>query len=374
MTPAAPPRPTCVAYYLGQFQPTPENDAFWGAGFSEWHNVARARPLFPGHRQPQLPGRLGFYDLRCGDTLAAQLEQAWSAGVDAFCHWHYWFAGRRLLHAPLDAMLREHPGPLRFMLGWANESWTGTWHGLGQKVLVEQTYSEAELDAHAQLIARYIDSGRWLCLGGAGRARYPFLIYKPRALPDARRYLGRLRDRVRAANGAELYLVGNWSPGLSSTFDRPDDLGLDAAVVTPVAALFARRWQQALHGAAWRALRSLGLGPEVGAYRRVEATLSRAVASVDGPAHASIVSGWDNSPRSGRRALVLGGYHEASFRRAAAAAIALEQRQRLPLLFVKSWNEWAEGNVMEDRFGQDWSACQVLRELLGPRAAEAPGS
>jgi lipopolysaccharide biosynthesis protein len=96
---------TCVAYYLGQFHPIPENDGFWGEGFTEWHNVARARALFPGHNQPRIPGRFGFYDLRCVDTLSAQIDYAREIGIAGFCFWHYWFAGKRLLHRPLDAML-----------------------------------------------------------------------------------------------------------------------------------------------------------------------------------------------------------------------------------------------------------------------------
>lgn len=360
-------RPTCVAYYLGQFHPTAENDAFWGPGFSEWHNVARARPLFPGHRQPQLPGRLGFYDLRCGDTLAAQVDQAWSSGIDAFCHWHYWFAGHRLLHGPLDAMLRDHPGPLRFMLGWANESWTGAWHGLRSKVLLEQTYGASELAAHARLIAGYLDSGRYLQLDGRSGKRFPLVIYKPRQIPDAARYLQDLRDAVRAACGAELYLIGNWSPGLSAEIQRPADLGLDAVVVTPVAAYFPRRWLQALHSAAWQGLRGIGIGPEIAGYGRVSRTLQSALAHIDGIAHATIVTGWDNTPRSGRRGLVLTGYDQASFSRAAQVALDCESTQAMPMLFVKSWNEWAEGNLLEDRFDETWNAADTLRDLLGPR-------
>lgn len=357
-------RPVCVAYYLGQFHPTPENDAFWGAGFSEWHNVARARPLFLGHRQPQLPGRLGFYDLRLGDTLAAQLEQAWSFGVDVFCHWHYWFAGRRLLHTPLDAMLRDHPGPMRFMLGWANESWTGAWHGLRDKVLIEQTYADAELEAHARLISSYLDGGRFLHLQG----RYPLVIYKPRQIPQAQRYLDTLRSAVRRACGAELYLVGNWSPGSSHEIPVPAALGLDAVVVTPVAPYFRSRSLQTAHSALWQGLRRLGLGPEVAGYRRVERTLSRAVERIEGTAHASVVTGWDNTPRSGRRGLVLTGYRRDSFTRAVQQALAHERTNPMPMLFVKSWNEWAEGNVLEDRFDQRWSAGETLRDLLGPRS------
>jgi Glycosyltransferase WbsX len=350
----------CVAYYLGQFHPTPDNDSFWGEGFTEWHSVARARPLYPGHEQPKLPGRLGFYDLRLSETLAAQIDYAQEVGVTAFCFWHYWFAGRRLLHRPLDGMLGLNHPHFRFMLGWANESWSGVWHGNPHRVLVEQTYGFEEMREHAILLARYIDSGRYINVDG----RFPLVIYKPRQIPDARTYLGRLREEMERINGAQLYLIGNWSPGRKAEFSNPEEYGLDAAVISPVGAYFPSRMMSNAYRLMWMSLRRVGAGPEIFPYRGVSATLQRAVQSVQGTAHATVLTGWDNTPRSGRRGLVLSGYNERSFRRAAAAALALERRNASPLLFIKSWNEWAEGNVLEPLFNERWSAGSELRAVL----------
>lgn len=349
----------CVAYYLGQFHPTGENDRFWGEGFTEWHNVARARPLFPGHVQPMLPGKLGFYDLRCDDNLRGQMAYARQLGIDAFCHWHYWFAGRRLLHGPLDRMLELDPG-FRFMLGWANESWTGVWHGETRRMLIEQAYDAQELEAHAELIARYIGTGSYLEIGGL----FPFVIYKPNLIPHPVDYLGELREQVHRRCGASLYMVGNWSPGRSGEVRAPTSIGLDAVVVTPVAAYFRSFWAQNLYSGVWQLLRRAGVGPEIRRYRSAMSTLARAVENIDGTAHATVVTGWDNTPRSRRRGLVLTGYDAESFRQMVRDAIALEMRNDRPLLFVKSWNEWAEGNVIEPRFNEEWSAGEVFRQAL----------
>jgi len=355
----------CIAYYLGQFHPTPENDEFWGRGFTEWHNVAKARPLYPGHVQPVLPGSLGFYDLRCEDTLREQIDLACDIGVDAFCHWHYWFAGRRLLHAPLDRMIAMGQKNFRFILGWANESWTGVWHGASKRVLIEQSYNEQELRAHAELISRYITSGHYLEIDGT----FPFVIYKPNQIPDATFYLGRLKQEVQRLTGAHLYLIGNWSPGRSGEVPDPKSVGLDAVVVTPVAAYFGKPWMQNLYSGSWQVLRKLGLGPEVRTFSATAKMQARAMQNISGVAHATVVTGWDNTPRSGRRGLVLSGYCEASFRQAAESAVALEMRNEQPLLFVKSWNEWAEGNTLEPRFQEQWSPSQVLKEVLARRGA-----
>lgn len=356
----------CIAYYLGQFHPTAENDGFWGEGFTEWHNVAKARSLYPGHAQPRLPGKLGFYDLRCDDTLRDQMNYARHVGIDAFCHWHYWFGGRRLLHAPLDRMIQLDPS-FKFMLGWANESWTGVWHGETRRLLIEQTYSDAEMKAHAKLLARYVDSGSYLESEGV----HPFVIYKPRLIPRPIEYLGTLKDEVRRLCGATLYFVGNWTPGRAGEVRSPAQLGLDAAVVTPVAAYFGNPILQNTYSLVWQGLRKLGIGPEVRHYKDTGRTLSSAIPGIDGVAHATVVTGWDNTPRSSRRGLVLRGYDQQEFIAAARAAIELEQRNTRKLLFVKSWNEWAEGNVLEPYFKESWSAGEALRSALRNAASIA---
>ena len=133
-------RARVIAFYLPQFHPIPENDEWWGPGFSEWRNVAKARPLFRGHYQPRIPGELGFYDLRVPETRWAQAELARTHGVEGFCYWHYWFAGRRILERPFNEVLRFKEPDFPFCLAWANQTWTGIWHGLRDKILIEQTY------------------------------------------------------------------------------------------------------------------------------------------------------------------------------------------------------------------------------------------
>jgi hypothetical protein len=351
---------TSIAYYLGQFHPIPENDNFWGEGFTEWHNVARGRPLYRGHEQPKLPGRFGFYDLRCTETLVAQLDYAQEIGVTAFCFWHYWFAGKRLLHRPLDDMLKLDRSEFRFILGWANESWSGVWHGAPDKVIVEQSYGKQELADHAALLSTYINSRRYLEIDG----RFPFVIYKPKQIPNPVDYLGQLREKVLRLTGARLYVIGHWSPGRNYEFSEPVALGLDAAVITPIAAYFRSSALSAGYRLVRRKLGKAGLGPEVRRYEGVISTLERGMRAVKGISHATVVTGWDNTPRSGRRGLVLSGYNEGSLRRAAKSAIALESKNRTPILFLKSWNEWAEGNTMEPIFHERWSVGATLRELL----------
>lgn len=355
----------CIAYYLGQFHPTSENNDFWGEGFTEWHNVARSRPLYPGHQQPILPGSLGFYDLRCDDTLKEQINLAKEIGVDAFCHWHYWFAGRRLLHKPLDRMIAIDKG-FKFVLGWANESWTGIWHGDVNRLLIEQRYDQIELKNHAKLISSYIDTGSYLQCNG----KIPFVIYKPRQIPDPINYLSMFREEVRRNCGAELYIIGNWSPGRSGEISDPSSYGLDAVVITPVAKRYRYRVVQDVYSAGWQVMRRFGMGPEIRSYKHTASTQRSAKKEIMGVSHSTVVTGWDNTPRSGRRGLVLKDYNEATFRQVAESAIKEEIINSDRLLFVKSWNEWAEGNVLEPIFNGKWSPAAILRELLSEYRSE----
>ena len=170
-----------VAFYLPQFHRVAENDAWWGEGFTEWTNVRDGRPRFPGHTQPHVPGELGYYDLTDPDVRAAQASLAGRHGIDAFCYYHYWFGGRRLLERPFDEVLRSGEPDFPFLLCWANEPWTRAWSGGGRHVLMPQPYSDIDDVAHIRALLPAFADPRYLRIDG----RPVFLVYKAGELPDA---------------------------------------------------------------------------------------------------------------------------------------------------------------------------------------------
>ncbi len=199
MSVAAPAR--LLAFYLPQFHPIPENDEWWGRGFTEWTNVTRARPLFPGHYQPQLPADLGFYDLRLPESRLAQAELARAHGIGAFCYYHYWFNGRRILQRPFDEMLSSGQPDFPFCLCWANENWTRAWDGMEREVLLGQRYSaEDDLD-HIRWLCNAFADPRYLRING----RPLFLVYRIEDLPDPAATAERWRAEARALGIGELY-------------------------------------------------------------------------------------------------------------------------------------------------------------------------
>ena len=152
-----------LALYLPQFHPIPENDRWWGKGFTEWTNVTRAVPLFRGHVQPHLPADLGFYDLRVGEVREAQADLARRHGVTGFCYWHYWFAGHQLLQRPLDEVVASGRPDFPFCVAWANQSWSGIWHGAPNRILIEQTYPGPDDDlAHFRSLTAAFEDPRYI--------------------------------------------------------------------------------------------------------------------------------------------------------------------------------------------------------------------
>lgn len=348
-------RARVIAFYLPQFHPIPENDEWWGQGFTEWTNVARARPMFKGHYQPHVPADLGFYDLRVPETRAAQAEMAQAHGIEAFCYWHYWFAGRRILERPFHDVLKTGEPRFPFCLGWANQTWSGIWHGDPDRILIEQNYpGPADHEAHFYALLDAFRDERYLTVNG----KPLFYIYQPKHLPDVRRVTDLWRDLAASVGLKGLYLVAQ----AEDTWPAAQH-GFDALVTADLPSL--RPWAPWWHPIAnmrWRWNRWRRL-PTVYRYEDVEADLlpprRPGVRS-----HPCLFPNWDNTPRSAVNGLVLHGSSPDLFRRHVLRALnqVASDPPEERIIFIKSWNEWAEGNHLEpdQRFGRGY--LDVLRE------------
>ena len=219
-----------IAMYLPQYHPIPENDEWWGKGFTEWRNVSKAKPQFKGHYQPHLPADLGFYDLRVEESRIAQAELAKQYGIHGFCYYHYWFNGRRLLERPLEEVLKSGKPDFPFCICWANENWTRRWDGEEQNVLMKQVYSEEDDRNHIRDLFRIFKDRRYIRVNG----KPVFLVYRTENIPDPKRTAEIWREEARRAGVGELYLVRVESIGGCD----PVSIGFDAALE------FAPDWQR----------------------------------------------------------------------------------------------------------------------------------
>lgn len=193
------------AFYLPQFHPIPENDAWWGPGFTEWTNVAKARPLFPNQIQPRLPRDLGFYDLGVPETSDAQADLARSCGVEGSCYWHYWFGNaRRILERPFQEVLDSRKPDFPFSLAWANQSWTGIWHGSPNSVLMKQEYpGRADQTAHFNLARRAFEDPRYQCVVG----KPVIMVFAPQDLPSTSEFIDYWRELAHQSDFPGMYFV-----------------------------------------------------------------------------------------------------------------------------------------------------------------------
>ena len=220
-----------IAFYLPQFHPIPENDLWWGKGFTEWTNVSKAQPLFTGHYQPQLPADLGFYDLRVSEVREEQANLARQYGIHGFCYYYYWFAGKKLLHRPLDDLLASGKPDFPFCICWANENWTRRWDGSEHEILIAQDYSEAQNRAFAEDLVPVLKDKRYIRIDG----RPLIVIYRADIIPDVKAASQQWRDIFRAEGVGEVHLciMLTTFSGLRSGLADLSSLGFDSAVQFP---------------------------------------------------------------------------------------------------------------------------------------------
>ncbi len=326
--------PRLIAFYLPQFHPIPENDEWWGEGFTEWTNVARAKPLFPGHYQPHIPADLGFYDLRIAATRQAQAELAREAGIEAFCYYHYWFGGKQLLERPFDEVLESGRPDFPFCLCWANEPWSRRWDGQEQDVLQPQTYSEEDDIEHIKWLIPALSDSRAVQVDG----KPVFIVYQAQDLPEPARTVEVWRREVREAGLPGLYLMAietGWDAGWDATeagFDAKILFQPQFSILNTVPQLEGKRSQSLRvfdYEEAWPKLSD----PDPVSYRRYE----------------SVCVGWDNSPRTSERGWVLHNSTPKAYE--AWLAQAIDRAAELPpderFVFLNAWNEWAEGAHLE---------------------------
>ena len=348
-----------IAFYLPQFHPIKENDEWWGKGFTEWTNTGKARPLFPGHYQPHVPADLGYYDLRLPETRLAQSELAKAYGIEGFCYYHYWFGdGRRLLERPFQEVLTSGQPDYPFCLCWANETWTGIWHGAPNKTLMEQRYPGANDDeAHFSFLLPAFKDKRYICVDG----KPIFIIWDPFGLPNPLEVTNRWRALARSAGLSGLHLVGVFHQFGNS----PEDYGFDASIHNGIPPLRPwGKWKNPLRLAYYALQRKLGL-PTVYTYKEsIDYFLPEKMPKTRYP---SVIHSWDNTPRSGVNGLVMKDSSPELFRAALQRAkeINKDKHHENKIIFLKSWNEWAEGNHLEPdlRDGHDYLQV-VLDEYL----------
>ncbi len=346
-------KPKVLAINLPQFHANPENDEWWGRGFTEWTNVTKAKPLFDGHYQPHLPADLGFYDMRLLETLEEQASLAKEYNIDGFCYYHYWFSGKRLLHEPIDLILESKNPDFPFCYFWANETWSRRWMGEEKEVLIKQEYSHDDDRNHALWLVQSFKDERYIKIDG----RPIFIIYKPFDLPNARKTI-KIFEEVCLNNGIKKpFFVA------SNSHDRnknPYELGFDHALhFQPRLQVLSefmvegpsikKLIRNVLNGVFNSKLRLY-------TYKYYKDRIHNL--EMNYPGFPCVLVGFDNTARREKNAIVLKDQSVELFEYSLieASKKAMELNEGEQIVFINAWNEWAEGNHLEPcrQFGRQF--------------------
>ena len=356
-----------IAFYLPQYHPIPENDAWWGKGFTEWRNVAKAKPLFWGHRQPNVPADLGFYDLRVPEVREQQAELAGKYGIEGFCYWHYWFNGKLLLERPVLEVIASRKPDFPFCLAWANEPWSRRWTGEPLDILQDQVYgSDDDATRHFEWLLPAFKDPRAIKVDG----KPVFLIYRADQIPGIQNML-ELWRKLAIKNGLPgLYLMMIETTG---TFNmNPLEWGFDATVE------FQPHWKKCadiqpknffykmlihlyrlpvriFRGILYRLFPRFKKQLWILDYRKLWPHLAM-THERDYPFYPGVFPRWDNTPRKGKTGgLVIRHSTPLEYEKWLKKTIEclLPRPKEHRIVFINAWNEWAEGNYLEPdlRFG-----------------------
>lgn len=347
-----------IAFYLPQFHPIPENDAWWGRGFTEWRNVGKARPLFDGHLQPQLPADLGFYDLRLAETRKAQADLARQYGIHGFCYYHYWFQGKRLLERPFGEVLASGEPDFPFCLCWANEPWSRRWDGSESDVLQSQGYAAEDDLAHIRWLLGPLSDSRAIRIDN----RPVFMVYRADQLPEPARTTDIWRREAEKAGLPGLYLMAvetGWDAGWNAT-----QVGFDAKVLfqpqfsilgnVPRLEVGPTKTRVFDYDSAWPVLAS----PPPVSYPRFD----------------TVFPGWDNTPRRGEDSWVVHGNTPASYEEWLRLAVdrTLTRPPDQRIVFINAWNEWAEGAHLEPDRKHGRGFLEATQRVVAPTRVRIP--
>ncbi|MDR3048048.1 MAG: glycoside hydrolase family 99-like domain-containing protein [Bacteroidales bacterium] len=357
-------KPRIIAFYLPQFHPTPNNDKWWGKGFTEWTNVCKAKPLFRGHYQPHVPADLGFYDLRLAESRLAQAEMAKEYGVEGFCYYHYWFGeGRQELEHVFNEVLKSGEPDFPFMLCWANESWHSKfWNNDGtvsKKLLVEQKYGGIDdYTKHFFHLLPAFKDKRYIRIDN----KPAFMLFRPLEFEQVSDFIN-LWKKLAKENGLEgIFFIGQT---FETEIEVDEVFNKGFGAVNTVRLFDIQRKRKLIEKALQKIERVLLTKPFVYSYAKAKEyfveELEKNINIIP-----TIIPNWDHTPRSGNGGYVLTKSNPKLFGEHVRDAIDVVKDKPLEhrLIFIKSWNEWGEGNYMEPDLKFGTAYLEELRNNL----------
>ena len=382
--------PRILAFYLPQYYPIPENDEWWGKGFTEWTNVAKAKPLFRGHYQPRIPADLGFYDLRLQEVREAQAAMARDAGVEGFCYYHYWFGnGRQLLERPFNEVLNSGKPYYPFCLCWANHDWTNKTWKKGSSLKTDSTIMKMEYSIdddirHFKHLLPAFRDKRYITVDG----KPLFGIWAPNSIPDLRGFIQRWRELALENGLPGLHLVGYtanatgrsirgnrlslWATNKAAEhYQALLDQGLDAVISSGLSrgqAMCQGRMKMLAYFLSKHTILPINNRTD---YKK---TMENYYVEEDRweNVYPTLMPQWDRTPRAGIKTNPLTNSTPEKFEKTIDTALSLikDKQPEHQILFLKSWNEWGEGNYVEPDLKYGHGYLDAIRNAINKARKE----
>lgn len=357
-----------IAFYLPQYYPTPLNNKWYGTGFTEWTNVGKAKKLFRGHYQPHVPADLGYYDLRNVETRELQAELAKKAGIEGFCYYHYWFGeGHEELDLPFKAVVESGKPDFPFCICWANQSWYSKfWNNdinCAPQLIAEQKYDDSLWrEKHfLSLLPAFADK-RYIKIDG----KLIFMIYRPLEYPEVHIFIRHWQSLAKKYNIPEFYFIGQATSEKDA--EKILQLGFDGVNLSRKDDFLSyARYANFFNKYRCKLIRFLGGAPYHFEYKNIVNSFVK----LDGMeikhnVFPTLIPNWDHSPRSGKRAVIFHNADPKYFRKNIQRAIQCVQNKtpQEKIIFLKSWNEWGEGNYVEPDLKYGHGYLDVLSEEI----------
>jgi len=344
-----------IAFYLPQYHPFPENDEWWGKGFTEWTNVGKARPVYPGHHQPHCPIHLGYYDLRIPEVMEEQARLARNYGISGFAYYFYWFAGKRLMEMPLETMRGNPKVDMPYCMIWANENWTRRWGGLDNEVLIAQDHSLDDSRALLEHLRSYMEDDRYIKVSG----KPVFIVYRPDLIPDIEETVAAWREQAESYGFPGLYVI---SAQAYKKFD-PGKYGFDAVMEFPPHQV---KRSDITNKVGCHPAWSRG---NIYDYEQVVSNAVRRHSQDDSKVMPTAMLSWDNTARRQRNSTVFANFSNTRYAQwlsSNAERVAKDSRfsRDEKLIFVNAWNEWAEGTHLEPDQRHGYGYLEATRQAL----------
>lgn len=336
-----------LAFHLPQFHTFPENDEWWGKGFTEWVNVKKSKSLYEGHKQPNVPLDDNYYNLMDKETRKWQAELAKKYGIYGFCYYHYWFDGRLLMEKPLEALLEEKDIDLPFCFCWANEPWTRAWDGRTSAVIMPQKYGgEKEWKEHIDYLMPFFRDNRYIKVDNK-----PMLVlYRTNNIDNCELMIDYWNNICKLEGFNGIHVVEEFNSFQEETYCKNAEAMVD---FEPLFALRRKHTWTDNFEKVLEHLRGKWLMKNVKSklkafsYKKIWTRIISTEFPKDKPVYLGAYVDWDNTPRRGATGTLAVGaspdvfehYFEIQYKRA--------EKMNSEFVFINAWNEWAEGAYLE---------------------------